>query len=209
MLFDPAVHHRRSIRLKGYDYSQPGVYVVTIVTQDRENFWGRITDGKMQPTAAGQMVARWWLELENKFQSARLCEFIVMPNHFHGIICLTVPSSTVGVDLRVDPGARIDAGTCNDSDSISSSQPTVEEGTHTGVPLPEIIQWYKTMTTNEYIRGVKHLGWPAFRARVWQRNYYEHIIRSEIELNQIGEYIRTNPDRWANDTENRFHESPP
>jgi putative transposase len=217
---DPAIPHRLPIRLKGYDYSQSGAYFVTLVTQDRKNLWGSIKDGQMQPTPAGQMVTRWWLELENKFPSVQLGEFVVMPNHFHGIIWLITPanpSPTVGVDLRVDPGARIDPNLRLEPYShidpvVDANPPDAyinpilrETGTHAGVPLPGIIQWYKTMTTNEYIRGVKQSGWPAFRGRVWQRNYYEHIIRDEAELYHIGEYIRDNPLNWANDTENPIH----
>ncbi|MFN3920772.1 MAG: transposase, partial [Methylohalobius sp.] len=75
-------------------------------------------------------------------------------------------------------------------------------GAHAGAPLPKIIQWFKTMTTNEYIRGVKQLGWTPFRGRLWQRNYYEHIIRTEDALRRIRRYIATNPLRWHLDREN-------
>jgi REP element-mobilizing transposase RayT len=71
-----------------------------------------------------------------------------------------------------------------------------------GAPLPAIVQWFKTMTTNEYIRGVKQLGWPVFAGRLWQRNYYEHIIRSEESLNRIRQYILDNPTQWVFDREN-------
>jgi hypothetical protein len=189
------------------------------------------------------MISRWWLELENKFPLVQLGEFVVMPNHFHGIIFLITdanPLPTVGVDLRVDPGTRInpnpnppdivgvdlrvDPGTRINPDANPPHTVGVdlrvdpdarinpiprETGTHAGVPLPGIIQWYKTMTTNEYIRGVKQLGWPAFRGRVWQRNYYEHIIRDEVELNRIDEYIRGNPLQWADDTENPSRDQRP
>jgi putative transposase len=219
---DPTIPHRLSLRLKEYDYSQSGAYFVTLVTQDRKNLWGSIKDGQMQPTPAGQMVTRWWLELENKFPNVQLGEFVVMPNHFHGIIWLVTPppAVTVGVDLRVDPGERINPNLPVDPDPNPPAIVGVdlrvdpdarinpilrEEGTHAVVPLPGIIQWFKTMTTNEYIRGVKQSGWPTFRGRVWQRNYYEHIIRDKVDLNRIDEYIRGNPLNWASDTENPSH----
>lgn len=74
-----------------------------------------------------------------------------------------------------------------------------------GAPLPEIIQWYKTMTTNAYIRGVKQSGWTPFAGKLWQRNYYEHIIRDEVDLERIRAYIEDNPTMWASDNENPSH----
>ena len=100
----------------------------------------------------------------------------------------------VGADLRVCPdSARVgaDLRVCPDSG-----------GAHTGAPLPTIVQWFKTMTTNEYIRMVKHAGWTPFRGRLWQRNYYEHIIRNERALERIRDYILTNPLHWHLDREN-------
>ncbi len=82
-------------------------------------------------------------------------------------------------------------------------RPTFES--RPNVPLSQMIQWFKTMTTNEYIRGVKQLGWKPFNSRVWQRNYYEHIIRNETELDRITRYIESNPARWNDDKENPAH----
>jgi len=81
----------------------------------------------------------------------------------------------------------------------------------TGAPLPTIVQWFKTMTTNEYIRGVKELGWEPFPGKLWQRNYYEHIVRNERALNALREYIRNNPLKWALDMDNpeNFPKRPP
>jgi hypothetical protein len=93
----------------------------------------------------------------------------------------------VGADLRVCPNTRV----CPDSG-----------GAHAGAPLPTIVQWFKTMTTNEYIRMVKHAGWTPFQGRLWQRNYYEHIIRNERALERIRDYILTNPLHWHLDREN-------
>jgi len=123
------------------------------------------------------MIEKWWQELRNKFANIELDEWMVMPNHFHGIIQI------VGADLRVCPGNN--------------------EGEHTGSPLRSsvstIIQWFKTMTTNEYIRGVKSEIFPPFNKNIWQRNYHEHIIRDENELNRIREYIINNPKNWETD----------
>ncbi len=183
MRYDPERHHRRSIRLKGYDYSRPGAYFVTICTQDRLCLFGEVVDGEMQLNDAGRMVKKWWVELNRKFPGVRTDKYVVMPNHFHGIIII------VGADLRVCPDNGMGAH-------------ANELGAHIGAPLPEIVQWLKTMTTNEYLRGVKQSGWPPFRGRLWQQNYYEHIIRNEDSLNRICQYITENPLRWHLDREN-------
>jgi hypothetical protein len=97
---------------------------------------------------------------------------------------------TVGADLCVCPDTDDDVG------------PPTGAGAHTGAPLPEIEQWYKTMTTNEYIRGVNTMGWPRFPGRFWQRNYYEHTLRNDTSLSAIRQYIANNPAQWADDHEN-------
>ncbi len=203
MKYNPEIHHRHSIRLKGYDYSQVGAYFVTIVAQGCASLFGHIENGEMILNDAGQMIVKWWNELPNKFPQITLGAFIVMPNHFHGIIIInatvseTIIGGTVGGDLRVSPGS---------SDS--------QEGGHVGppqqppqrkpdAPLSQMIQWFKTMTTNEYIRGVKELGWPRFDGKLWQRDYYEHIIRNADEANRIHLYIESNPSNWAEDEENK------
>lgn len=177
-MFDPYKHHRRSIRLKGYDYSQPGTYFVTICTRKRMCLFGDISNGEMVLNPAGKMVEKWWLELENKFPTVKPDACITMPNHFHGIIVI------VGADLRVCP---------NYSD--------VKTGAHTGAPLPKILQWFKTMTTNEYLHGVKHQDWLPFTGKLWQRDYYEHIVRNDRELHAIREYIQNNSKNWTSDPE--------
>jgi len=190
--FDPKKHHRRSIRLKGYNYSSEGAYYVTIVTQGREHLFGEIVDEEMILNEAGEMIVKWWNELPNKFPNLLLGEFVVMPNHFHGIIFI---EEHVGADLRV----------CPDGDE---NKP-VQMDEHVGSPLrrpnaslSQMIQWFKTMTTNEYIREVKLLNWKPFVGKLWQRNYYEHIIRNEKELQQKADYILDNPSRWDEDEEN-------
>lgn len=180
MAHGPERRHRRSIRLCEYDYSQDGAYFVTICTQDRACLFGDITDGRMAVNDAGRMIEKWWLELNRKFSTIETDEYIIMPNHFHGIVVI------VGADLRVCPVPAYAPG----------------RGANAGSPLPSIIQWFKTMTTNEYIRGVKSCGWAPFTGKLWQRNYYEHIIRDERSLTRIREYIDNNPIQWETDREN-------
>lgn len=196
MAYNPIVHHRKSIRLKDYDYSQAGRYYVTIVTQGRECVFGEIAVGEVALNEAGRMVMKWWNELPNKFPTITLGEFVVMPNHFHGIIII---HENVGADLRVCPGERTATGAGEQIDS----------GAHTGAPLPrprtplsQIVQWFKTMTTNEYLRGVKQFKWPPFEGKLWQRNYYEHIIRNQRDYERIAHYMAVNPAKWDTDTEN-------
>ena len=196
--YNPDLHHRRSMRLYEYDYSQAGAYFVTVCTQNRDFLFGEITDGRMVPNDAGRMVERWWIELMNKFPSIETDEYVIMPNHFHGIIMI------VGATLRGRP---------DESDNHTNKK----NGNHIGLPLRvnnqtirrheqhtlgDIIDWFKTMVTNEYIREIKQFGWPPFPGKLWQRNYYEHIIRKEEELDRLREYIVNNPAQWALDDEN-------
>ena len=210
--------HRRSIRLKGYDYANSGAYFITIVTQGRACLFGEIVNAETRLNDAGSVIERWWFELNNKFRTVVTDHFVIMPNHFHGIVVIT----DVGADLRVGPDTE---GT-----HLSTAHPT-HQGTHAGVPLqganfvppiarrgapmfapsgfasqraslPAIVQWFKTMTTNEYLRGVKTSGWAPFQGQLWQRNYYEHVIGDEKSLNRIREYVLNNPAKWALDPEN-------
>jgi putative transposase len=179
MTFDPSRHHRRSVRLHGYDYAQEGAYFVTVCIQGKACLFGEVVDGAMRLNEAGRMVEEWWNELKCKFPDREIDEYVVMPNHFHGIVI-------VGADLCVRPDVARQS----------------KEGAHAGAPLPKIIQWFKTMTTNAYLHGIKGNGWPPFPGRLWQRNYYEHIIRDEASLDRIRQYVLDNPGRWADDPEN-------
>jgi putative transposase len=183
--------NRRPLRLPTYDYSLPGAYFITVCTQNRLSWFGDVVDGAMFRNDVGFMVEKWWYELSNKFCQIELDAFVVMPNHVHGIIFITDERRThrcaptgiptpVGADLCVRPKSDL--------------RPS----------LGKIVQWFKTMTTNRYIAGVKQTGWHPFPGKLWQRNYYEHVIRSEESLNSIREYITTNPLRWHLDRENRF-----
>mgnify|MGYP000107575884 CR=1 FL=1 len=178
MPFDPEKQHRRSIRLKGYDYSQAGAYFVTICTKDRLCLFGEVLDGEMRLNDAGRMVWDIWNDLPNHYPGVAVDAFIVMPNHVHGIIIL------VGAGPRACPGF---------------GQP---QGVAPTMGLPDVVHRFKTMTTKRYVDGIRQLGWEPFRGRLWQRNYYEHIIRNEEFLNSIREYILLNPMRWDLDREN-------
>lgn len=166
MRFDSEIYHRQSIRLQDYDYASVGCYFVTICVQGREPLLGEITDGEMVLNDAGRMVEHWWRKISEKFPTVELDHYMIMPNHFHGVLQIT---DLVGADPCVCPG----------------SDAPEHPGGHTGPPLHVIIQWFKTMPTNAYIHGVNHHHWLPFPGRFWQRNYFERIIRDENELHHI------------------------
>ena len=182
--------HRRSIRLKGYDYAQPGAYFVTIVTQDRACLFGAVADEEMQLNNAGQIAKAAWDELPARFPSVRLDAFIVMPNHVHGIIMVgaqfiapqKTPPTNVGAQFIVPPDGF---GTATINQGAINRAPT----------LGEMVRAYKAAST----RLIRQAGTPDF---AWQRNYYEHVIRDEESLSRMRQYILNNPVRWEFDREN-------
>ena len=184
-------HHRHSLRLKDYDYSTPGMYFITICTRDKTCIFGDIIDGCIVLNHAGNMVSERWIRLSDKFKNICIDNYVIMPNHIHGII--SIKNNNVGAGPRACPDER-------HSDNMKIGFNTL--GSHTGLPLHKIIGWFKTMTTNIYIHNVRQNNWQRFNKRLWQRNYYEHIIRNEYELNEIREYIINNPIKWELDNEN-------
>jgi REP element-mobilizing transposase RayT len=220
-MYNPKIHHRRSIRLRDFDYSSNGAYFVTICTQNREFLFGNILGGEMTLNGAGWMLTEFWLKLADKFIGISLDEFIIMPNHFHGIICINNPDfvaanpngclddpDSVGADPCVCPPLTFDDGTHmvdvpNKGAHMGTHMADVPNmGAHMGAPLHRMVQWFKTMTTNTYIRGVKQSGWSPFPGRLWQRDYYERVMRDGREMTGIREYIVANPMRWNEDKEN-------
>ncbi len=267
MCFDPDVHHRRSIRLKGYDYAHPGAYFITICTHDRACLFGEIADGEMILNEAGRIVEKCWREIPMHFPHVALDEFVVMPNHVHGILFiiavvgaknispLPLPSeslSPAGAQNIVPPsmpcelsspvGAKNISPPPFPSESLSpvgaqnivpprSPFPSLSPagaqnivppsmpcelsspvGAKNISPLPSPQRPGTSMTIGSIIRGFK-IGVTQWMRQqtpirdVWQRNYYEHIIRDETALNRIRRYIVENPARWAEDTENPRRQS--
>jgi REP-associated tyrosine transposase len=196
------IHHRRSIRLQGYNYAQAGAYFVTICTQNRECLFGEVVDGAMILNDAGRMVEAIWDRLPDRFPFIELDQFGVMPNHVHGIIVLTGRRPTSGNHPPSTPGDhkdrpyRISAAPGDHED-----RPYKVHGTLEGT-VGRVIQGFKSITIYEYVVGVRRHEWRPFEGRLWQRNYYEHIIRDEDSLHHIREYIATNPLRWELDREN-------
>ena len=194
MKFDPQKHHRRSIRLKEYDYSQAGAYYVTIDVQNRECLFGEIVNYEMILNEAGKMIIEQWNALLERFPSIELDVYQAMPNHFHGIIIVIAP---VGATLVVAPVLDI-----SQQGAGTSPAPTKKP------TLGDIIGAFKSITTHEYILGVDNKNWLQFYKRLWQRNYYEHVIRDEADLNRIRDYIQSNPANWDEDEENPNYKKP-
>lgn len=166
MTYDPMKHHRRSIRLRGYDYGSEGLYFVTVCTYKRLSLFGKIENGEMHLTDIGQMVADTFNTLSEKYPQVTLGDFVVMPNHFHCI--LRIDDFGNGVTGGADWGQADPAPT---------------------VTLGQMVGYFKYVTTQR--AGLSHL--------LWQRNYYEHIIRDCHDYEKIADYIRTNPQRWQSD----------
>lgn len=192
--YNPEKHHRRSIRLRGYDYTQAGAYFVTIVTHGREPFFGDVANGGMQLSAYGRVAATMWQRIPRHFPHVQLDEWIVMPNHVHGIIVI------VGGGDAFSVGRSDDVATAHGEPIIVFKVPDEECVAPTGPPpgsLGAIVGNFKSVTSRRVNRMRKTPGTP-----LWQRNYHEHIIRNERELNGIRQYIHDNPARWLDDAEN-------
>ncbi len=195
MPYDPKIHRRQSLRLADYDYTEAGFYFVTVCAQSKINFFGGVIDEKISLNGAGQGVLKQWRDLSIRFPYVKIHEHVVMPNHLHGII------EILDNACRGEPYVRPDFQAARNQEGEHKVRPY---GLVSG-SLGDIMQAFKSVTTHDYIHGVKQLGWPPFPGKLWQRNYYEHIIRDEKGYNKISEYIVTNPERWEQDIENPEH----
>ncbi len=217
-------HRRRSIRLRGYDYSQAGAYFVTICTQNREYLFGNIVGGEMISNDAGNMIQIVWDEIPSHYAGTEIDEFVVMPNHIHGIVVIAVGATPCGCPGTTPRGCPVTpprgcpvttprgcpgvigqargkgqprGGASGENGQPRGVAPTVN--TVGPLTLGDIVHRFKTMTTKRYADGVHQLNWRSFPGKLWQRNYWEHIVRNEGELNRIREYIHNNPLKWELD----------
>jgi REP element-mobilizing transposase RayT len=182
--YDPTRHHRRSIRLKGFDYTRAGAYFVTLCAWRRECVFGEVSAGVVQLSEVGQAVVACWQALPRHFERVTLDAMVVMPNHLHGILLLTAQG-------KGEAFAKQDLDITTTHTANASPQRPI--GTQPG-SLGAIIQNYKSIATRRInaLRGTPGLP-------VWQRNYYEHIIRNERALEAIRRYIHNNPRQWSLD----------
>lgn len=154
---------------------------MTICTQNRDYLFGNIIDGTMRLSEAGEMIQTVWDEIPGHYIGIDVDEFVIMPNHIHGIIFI----------VGAGPCA------CPDADSPTNGQP--QGVAPTRLSLSDVVHRFKTMTTKRYTDGVKREGWRPFPNTLWQRNYWEHVIRNDQDLNIIREYINKNPAQWELD----------
>lgn len=254
--YNPKIHHRRSIRLKGYDYSQAGLYFITICSQNRICRFGEIVTATMILNHAGKMVDDEWLALVDRFPNIVLHEYSIMPNHFHCILEIVSNNShVVGVPLvgtqtgngdiitgqnvgacpndKITTGRNVRACPCgrpngditigrpqgyaptddtqrNNAETMLGTQN--DDGAPKNKTIGDMMDAFKSITTVKYIRGVRANpcgcltdikcmcgGWKPFDGKIWQRDYFEHIIRDEESYLRISEYIKNNPAKWEND----------
>jgi len=187
MSYDPDKHHRRSIRLKGQDYAEPGTYFVTVCTHERACLFGHVVNGEMHLNDAGEIARRCWEDIPHHFPLVELDVFVIMPNHVHGIIVIRCKGEASDFD-----------GSSNTQIRVADASPLRPRpnGTQPG-SLFAIVQNYKSISTRKINAARGAPGTP-----VWLRNYYEHIVRNEQELMAIREYIQGNPARWDDDENN-------
>jgi putative transposase len=180
---DSYLPNRRTVRIKTFDYAQPAAYFITICADGRRNIFGEIIAGKMKLNLLGTIVNASWLELTRHFPNIRLAAHVVMPNHLHGI---------VSIQDRAPHGVR----TTGTDASVSSTLNCSSRGPVPGA-IPTIARSFKSAVSKQ-ARRLLHKS----SLRVWQRGYYEHIIRDQGDFEKICEYIRLNPSRWDLDEEN-------
>lgn len=186
--FDPQKHHRRSIRLKDYDYSQEGAYFVTVVTWRRECLFGKIVNGETTLSHYGEIVQKWWSEIPVHFPDVETGAFIIMPNHIHGIILIEDRRGTVPV-----PNDDVHPQTQDRRHTKGGETPPLHTPT-----LGQIVAYFKYKSTKE----MNLLDNTDTVTKFWQRNYYEHVIRDDTDLQNKTDYIEANPLLWDEDDEN-------
>ena len=179
---------RRAMRLRDYDYSQPGAYFVTICAQHRKCLFGAITDGKMRLNEIGQIVVECWNRIRQHFPSVELGESVIMPNHFHGIISWGITEARTP-----HPPENINTRRGEVSSSVNTN-PTNRRGEVPSPSLGKIVAYFNYQSTKDINQ---HYNTPG--TRVWQRNYYDHVIRDDPDLQRLRQYIQDNPMKWELD----------
>lgn len=171
------MQERKQIRLRDYDYSEAGGYFITICTLNREDLFGKILNQTIQLNEFGKVAKQWWLELENRFRDITSDYHVIMPNHIHGIIMMSEGENAAGAIHELPlPRGRIE---------------------RRRMLIPKVIGYYK-MNSAKHINLLRK----STGGSLWQRNYYEHIIRNDKELSRVREYIQNNPLKWDLDRDN-------
>lgn len=189
MKYDPNKHHRRSIRLKGYDYHNAGAYFITICTMNRVCV--------LEDPIVNSIINDVWLALPLWFPTIELDEFIIMPNHVHFVVWLGVGTPLAGV-------LPTNAGVLNAQEDGGKPRPYAipsPQKTNTNPTLGDFVGAFKSLVFKTYFNWIQTNNVPT-QAKFWQANYYEHIIRNDRELNAIRQYIIENPSNWQTDRDN-------
>ncbi len=184
--FNPEKHHRRSIRVPGYDYTHPGAYFVTLVAWQRQCLFGDVHSGAVSLNKAGEIIQQIWAALPGYFPFISLDAAVVMPNHFHAILVLTGDGkgeASANELLTFSHVPQADASPLQPIGTVPGS-------------LGAIVQNFKSVSTRKINQASGERG-----VHVWQRNYFERIIRNDAELARIREYILQNPAHWDEDAE--------
>ncbi len=210
--YNPQIHHRRSIRLKGYDYSKAGLYFITICCQNMQCRFGEIVlksnIAVMEMNEFGQIAYDEWLKLADRFTNFELDVFQIMPNHMHGIIGLndvtaTLALATVDVGAGFTPAQNFAIEKNTEIEKWAGVNPaptttTTRNSSNSKTPtISDIIGAYKSLVSNSCLEIFKLRN--ETMGKLWQRDYYEHIIRNEQSYQRISDYIINNPDKWAED----------
>ena len=193
MKYNPDIHKRQSIRLQGYDYSQSGLYFITICCYERECLFGNIINSQITLNNFGELIKEEWLKSAEIRKEIELDEFVIMPNHFHGIVIINqeikrdfIKNNVEASDNNVGANGRSPL-----RQEIQSSPPKISMKPKS---LSSLIAGFKSATTKK-INMIRNTP----QNPVWQRNYYDHIIRNDESLTRIREYLQNNPLSWEND----------
>jgi REP element-mobilizing transposase RayT len=188
MPYAPEKHHRRSIRLKEYDYTQPGAYYITLCTKARQCLFGDVVKGEMHLNSLGNIAFTCWQTIPDHLPHVELDVFVIMPNHLHGILVI---SDTL-----------IRARQCRAPTIEQNHIPKTEKfGKPVSGSIPTVIRSYKSAVT----KRINAICNTKYTSLIWQRDLYEHISRDEASVHNIRRYIVENPWRWADDPENPQH----
>ncbi len=220
MKFNPDRHKNISLRLQNYDYSSKWLYFITIAVQNKLCLFWSIENNIMIKKSAWEMIEWLWFELENDFPNIKLHDFIIMPNHIHWIIeivqqnkectctvCRDTPCGYPDINKytkNIQENYFLkDIDGVQNMKSIKDSQLNIQD-THKGCPynrnnICNIIGGFKSKTTHQYIQWVYNSNWSIFNKKLWQKDFYEHIIRDDTSYNNISEYIQNNPIKWEED----------
>jgi putative transposase len=193
MSYNPNIHHRRSIRLKGYDYSQTGAYFITICCENRKCRFGNIVENEMILNEYGEIAYNEWVKLSERFVNFELDVFQIMPNHIHGIIVLN----------NVGAGFTPAQNEGNAQNKIKNDVSNIRAGVNPAPTISDIVGAYKSLVANGCL-GIYKSKWAGVNpaptmGKLWQRNYHEHIIRDVQSYQIISNYIINNPAKWNND----------